>query len=83
MRFDRPLGLGAQGGHGPVRYTVTGYDPGQRVRFTFDGRGGRGGHHELTVEADAEEPATRSKVRHVLESHPHGATRLAWPLAVR
>lgn len=83
MRFDRPLGLGAQGGHGPVRYTVTDYEPGRRVRFTFDDRNGRGGHHELTVEADAKGPATRSRVRHVLETHPRGSMRLAWPLVVR
>ncbi|UNO43730.1 DUF2867 domain-containing protein [Streptomyces sp. MST-110588] len=35
MRFDRPLGVGAYGGHGPVRYRVSAYDPGRRIRFDF------------------------------------------------
>jgi hypothetical protein len=30
MRFDRPLGVGARGGHGPVRYAVGAYVPGRR-----------------------------------------------------
>lgn len=32
MRLDGPLRVGADGGHGPVRYFVTNYEPGRRVR---------------------------------------------------
>jgi len=28
MRLNRPLAVGAAGGHGPVRYVVTGYEVG-------------------------------------------------------
>jgi hypothetical protein len=27
IRFDRPLGIGAVGGHGPIGYTVEAYNP--------------------------------------------------------
>jgi hypothetical protein len=30
-RFDRPLGVGASGGHGPVRYAVVEFIPGRMV----------------------------------------------------
>ncbi|GAB3840392.1 hypothetical protein HDA39_002572 [Kribbella italica] len=36
LRLDRPLAVGARGGHGPVRYHVSAYDPGRRVRFDLD-----------------------------------------------
>ncbi|HEX4721710.1 MAG TPA: hypothetical protein VH333_04295, partial [Pseudonocardiaceae bacterium] len=36
VEFDRPLAVGACGGHGPIRYTVTDYQPGQRVECRFD-----------------------------------------------
>jgi hypothetical protein len=37
MRFDRPLSVGASGGHGPIGYRIVEYQPGQRVRFRFTG----------------------------------------------
>ncbi|MEU7227383.1 DUF2867 domain-containing protein [Streptomyces chrestomyceticus] len=75
MRFDRPLGAGATGGHGFVRYRVTAYEPGRRVRFDFP----EGGHHAVEVtplDADS------CQVTHVLEDRLRGAKRVAWPLAV-
>ncbi|MDQ3135435.1 MAG: hypothetical protein M3Q76_11655, partial [Acidobacteriota bacterium] len=29
MKLDRPLGVGAKGGHGPIRYVVEAYEPGR------------------------------------------------------
>ena len=49
MRFDRPLGVGAIGGHGPVRYTVEAYEPGRWIRFRFTSPRGFDGFHEFTV----------------------------------
>ncbi|MBL1099560.1 DUF2867 domain-containing protein [Streptomyces coffeae] len=78
MRFDRPLGVGAEGGHGFVRYTVTAYEPGRRIRFDFPSD--EGGFHELTVEPL--DPG-RCRVRHVLEQRQRSAQRLVWALAIR
>jgi len=35
MVLDRPLGVGASGGHGPIRYYVEAYEPESFVRFRF------------------------------------------------
>ncbi|MGA4848367.1 SRPBCC family protein [Streptomyces sp. G5(2025)] len=78
MAFDRPLGVGAAGGHGPVRYAVTEYEPGRRVRFAFTPPGE--GFHEFTVEPRGE---GRCLVRHVLEARWRGLDVLLWPTAVR
>jgi hypothetical protein len=42
MLLDRPLGPGAHGGHGPVRYRVTEYAPGRLLRFAMGEEPGRG-----------------------------------------
>jgi len=80
MRFDRPLAVGARGGHGPVRYTVERYEPGRSVRFRFDAPQGFDGWHGFDVEAVA---PGRVRVRHTLSMRARGAARLSWPLAFR
>jgi len=35
MKFDRPLSVGAKGGHGPVGYVVEAYKPGESIKFRF------------------------------------------------
>ena len=79
MRFDRPLGPGAAGGHGPIRYRVEEYDPGRRVRFRFTGPPGLDGIHEFTV---TEVPGG-SRLRHSIEGAACGRMRAAWPLLYR
>ncbi|WP_067835352.1 hypothetical protein [Nocardia lijiangensis] len=80
MRFDRPLGVGAAGGHGPVRYTVEQYEPGRWVRFRFTGPRGFDGFHELTVQPT---PDGGVDLIHLLAMHARGPARLTWPLAYR
>ncbi|MEV2256202.1 SRPBCC family protein [Streptomyces sp. NPDC050147] len=80
MEFDRPLAVGATGGHGPVRYTVTAYVPGTWVRFTFSGPRGFHGFHEFTVLPVDEE---RTALRHTLAMKTSGLARLTWPVAYR
>ncbi|MEU2558056.1 DUF2867 domain-containing protein [Streptomyces longispororuber] len=78
MTFDGPLAVGARGGHGPVRYRVTAYEPGRRVRFDFTDPAN--GFHEIRVEPLGE---LRCRVRHVLEMEPRGLERVLWPTAIR
>lgn len=80
MKLDRPLGVGAVGGHGPIRYTVEGYEPGQRVRFRFDAPEGFAGGHRFELEAIG---GDRSRLRHVIEMQVGGRAALAWALAIR
>lgn len=80
MRFDRPLGVGARGGHGPIRYRVEGYTPGEAIRFRFEAPAGFDGHHEYVV---VPRPEGGTVLRHALVLRITGTARLTWPLLYR
>lgn len=80
MRFDRPLGVGAVGGHGPISYVVEEYRPGQMVKFRFTGPRGFNGHHWLEVLPRAEHCTV---LRHTIHMRVFGTALLSWPLAIR
>jgi hypothetical protein len=71
IAFDRPLGPGAKGGHGVIRYEVERYEPGRRVVFRFARGSGLDGTHALEVEPI---DARRSRLTHTLD------TRVGWTL---
>jgi len=77
MRLDRPLGPGAAGGHGPIRYLVERYQAGKEIRFRFTApRGFRGTHgYQVCCESDG-----RVILRHTLEMTTRGTALLSWPL---
>lgn len=79
VRFDRPLSVGADGGHGPIRYRVEGYAPRQWVLLRFTGPRGVDGFHEFAVlpRPDGVE------LRHTLVIHTRGPARLSWPFVIR
>ncbi|WP_217428221.1 SRPBCC family protein [Microlunatus speluncae] len=79
MILDRPLQVGADGGHGSVRYRVIEHQPGQRVRFEFRPGVGFDGWHEFTVEPLG---ADRCRIRHVVLAEPRGLMRILFPLCV-
>ncbi len=80
MRLDRPLGVGATGGHGPIRYSVTAYVPGRKVTFRFLSPQGFVGTHWFEV---LDNGASSTTLRHTIDMSLHGAARLSWPLAIR
>jgi hypothetical protein len=80
IQFDRALGVGADGGHGPIRYQVELYVPGQLIRFRFTSPRGFDGFHEYTVQPVSEHTAG---LRRLLVMRLHGLARLTWPLAIR
>ncbi|WP_417767757.1 hypothetical protein [Stappia sp.] len=80
MAFDRPLQVGASGGHGPIGYRVEAYRPGRSVWFAFLRPAGFAGGHGLEIEPLG---GGRSLLRHRLEMTVSGAARLSWPLAFR
>ncbi|WP_031469421.1 hypothetical protein [Sciscionella sediminilitoris] len=80
MRFDGPLAVGADGGHGPVRYAVEEYIPGRLVRFRFRAPRGFDGIHEFTVHPSA---SGGTVLRHLLAMRTTGPARLSWPLVFR
>ena len=81
MEFDAPLGKGAQGGHGPVRYTVYEYVPGERVVFRFDNSGliaGFDGRHLFEIVPRREHVL----LRHVIDAECDFKHWLKWHVFV-
>lgn len=74
MILDRPLGVGATGGHGPIRYHCTAYTPGHLAEFTFTIPIVNGTH---TFEI------LGPTLRHTIHAHPRRLGHLIWPLALR
>ena len=80
MAFDRPLEVGATGGHGPIRYFVEEYTPGKSIKFRFTGPRGFDGFHGFDVISDPEQPAM---LRHTLMMKAGGSAIVSWPLIFR
>jgi len=79
MRFDRPLQVGASGGHGPIRYSVETYVPGERIVFRFRGPPGLIGTHGFEVIPRSN---TTTLLRHIVDAESRGAMVLGWPLVI-
>jgi len=80
MKFDGPLSVGAEGGHGPIGYCVEAYQPGQSIKFSFTRPKGFNGFHEF----DVVKSAPRSVVlRHTIKMELAGTARLTWSLVIR
>jgi hypothetical protein len=79
MVLDKPLGVGARGGHGPIRYVVEEYRPGRQVVFRFTRPEGFHGTHSfvLNVQQDG------CELRHAIEMSVSGLSLLTWPLVFR
>ena len=80
MRLDKPLGLGATGGHGPIRYSVVAYEPGKKVTFEFISPRGFVGKHWFEVLGHG---ASGTMLRHTIEMSLVGSALLSWPMSVR
>ena len=80
MELDRPLSVGASGGHGPIRYIVEAYTPGQMIRFHLTGPAGFNGYHRYEI---IKSSARSSVLRHTLEMITHGPAVVSWPVAFR
>ena len=81
MKFDRELKVGANGGHGPVRYEVVEYVPGRKVLFRFNAKRGPcvglKGNHGFHIESES---GGNIVLKHILEGDCYGAMALRWTL---
>ena len=81
MRFDAPLGIGARGGHGPIRYHVEFYEPGRLIRFRIAHPPClKNAVHWFEVLPQGE---GRCILHHVLELDCSGRAWISWPLVWR
>ncbi|MFF0204553.1 DUF2867 domain-containing protein [Streptomyces sp. NPDC005017] len=79
MVLDRPLGVGADGGHGRIRYKVTCYEPGRSVRFDTTGDGLGAGYHRFDIETLGPD---RCRISHILEVTTSAAKFTFFKLAI-
>jgi hypothetical protein len=80
IRFDHGLKVGSIGGHGPIRYQIEEYIPGNMIRFKFISPNGFQGSHELEIEELTPESV---KISHRIFMKLSGSAVLTWPLAIR
>ena len=80
MTLDRPLGVGASGGHGPIGYDVEEYEAGRSIQFRFTRPKGFAGYHRFEI-VDHKQNAV--VLRHTIDMSVHGVALLAWPLIIR
>jgi hypothetical protein len=83
MRFDRPLAVGATGGHGTMTYTVVDYTPGRMVTFELGPGLGLRGHHRFVVEPQLRGERSGTVVRHEASARVSGRMLWMWPLITR
>lgn len=77
--FDRPLGVGASGGHGSIRYSVVEYEPSRRIVFEFSPGGGLSGTHRFELEPLGPD---RCRLTHVLEAETSRWMRPIVPILI-
>ncbi len=80
MILDGPLEVGAHGGHGPMRYSVSRYEPGQLAEFATDPGIGIVGTHAFSLEKLDD---GRTLLRHTVQGELDGSMRVVWPVALR
>lgn len=80
MKFQDGLRVGANGGHGPVRYFIEAYDPGKKICFRFTAPRGFDGFHGFEIVSDGGQNVT---LRHVLKMNVNGLAMLSWPFLFR
>jgi len=81
--LDRPLEVGARGGHGAVRYRVTEYDPALgRVVFAFEPKGALGGFDGRHLFEALPCPGG-TLLRHSVEAISDLTTAMRWLVMIR
>lgn len=80
QRLDRPLGVGASGGHGPIRYVVDAYEPGRHISYSFLPQTGLRGRHWFDI-VDHGEGEVR--LRHAISAEASGWDLVRWTVATR
>ncbi|MHB8455180.1 MAG: SRPBCC family protein [Acidiferrobacterales bacterium] len=80
LRFNRALGVGAAGGHGPFRFFIEAYEPDLYISFRFTAPKGFIGTHYFQLKESTTDTVL---LRHVLEMNVVGLARVSWPLIFR
>jgi hypothetical protein len=80
MKFDSGLKIGAQGGHGPIRYNIVEYNPGNFIRFQFTAPSGFNGYHAFKLK---QLDASNVHLSHEIKMEIAGPALITWPFIFR
>lgn len=80
MKFKGGIKEGAQGGHGPIRYTVEKYDLHKIIQFRFSEPKGFNGIHKFEINELSD---TQTEIIHTIDMQTVGKGTITWLLAVR
>lgn len=79
MKLDKGLKVGSKGGHGPIKYFVTEYQPDKSITFQFD-LTGFNGYHRFDIN---ELEPNKTEITHIIDVTITGLAALKWVIAIR
>lgn len=79
MKLDKGLQVGSKGGHGQIKYFVTGYHPGKSISFQFDLTGFNGFHRFDLTELGRD----KTELSHIIDMTTKGSATFKWAIAIR
>jgi len=80
IRFKDGLKVGAKGGHGLIKYTITKYKPSEIIQFQFTEPKGFNGIHEFRISSINE---TETEIHHVIDVKLSFLGILQWFVFIR
>ena len=80
MRFRKGLVEGANGGHGPIRYSIEKYEPKEFIQFKFSKPIGFNGIHKFEI---SELENGKTELKHTIDMDVVGKGLLTWIIAIR
>ncbi len=80
MKFKDGIQVGAEGGHGPIRYSVEKYNPNKIIQFRFSKPIGFKGIHKFEIKERSNE---KTEIKHTIDMVTAGKGTLIWILVIR
>jgi len=80
MRFRDGLKVGAEGGHGPIRYIIEKYIPYEFIQFKFTKPKGFNGIHRFEIN---ELEDGKTELKHIIKMNISGIGILNWIFAIK
>lgn len=80
MFLDRPLGIGAVGGHSATRYIVESYEPGHYISFRFTVPKGLIGTHCFSIKEIEPDVV---QIKHEVNINLEGFAKIWWLIRIR
>jgi hypothetical protein len=79
MKLDKGLQVGSKGGHGPIKYFVSAYQPEKSITFQFDLKGFNGFHKFEINQLEF----NKTEIIHIIDMTTSGLATLKWTMAIR